>query len=152
MTKKHIVVGLLAVVLVVAGVLSGCSGDGTETAEKGQAQQTVDLMEIETSYCKLYYPQKWQQQTHFDVKEDTVVCYGAIEGHDEIALFDVYFGQEQGYLIGNLGDVTVSVKTHNLEFDESWDSEQQFVMYEMQEDINYLIEQLQNLDGFAPEQ
>lgn len=139
--KKLLIIGAVSVVVVIAlsvglGIFLNHQADVTEN------------MIIQTAYGELRYPKKWEPQARFVSNGDTLTCYATLSGHSQIALFDVYFGQDQGYPIGTLDGVSVNVKTHELELDESWTDDQVQTLYAMQEDINHLIQKLQDNKKF----
>lgn len=121
------------------------------------SDEATEVYEIETPYCTLMYPDKWENKVRTEVGVEDICevkFYCAIEGKPEIELFDVIFGGEEGYKIGELyndnGTISVYVITYDLELDDSWSENEQLEILGMQEDINTIISNLNELNSFIP--
>ena len=109
-----------------------------------------DAIEVETNYCKLYYPSEYKNELVVKYSENygyIVEFYGSLEGKDEVHLFDICFNSDDGDLLGyfeNTGDqvVNVSVSIFDLEFDDSWTEEEKNIIYGMQEERNFVVDSL----------
>lgn len=111
---------------------------------------------IETDYCKLYYPAKWEANLQTEIKDEegyVVEFYGAVEGKDKQPLFNIVFGQEADFVIGTIDKDGEAVEVGCTFMDpavEEWNTEEADIIYAMQEDMNYLIGMIQREDGFTP--
>lgn len=169
-----ILIALLAVVLVVLTIvaLSGLSNNGqaptepektTESSKTTEPSNTTGAadrppLEIEgdevafaTPYGKLYLPGKWAEELRICVDKSDgydVIFYGVFGQHDEIPLFAVNFGGNQGSVVHTVfteNDVPVSVgiRTFPLET-EGWSAVDHSTALAMQEDLNHLLTRLRN--------
>lgn len=111
---------------------------------------------IETDYCKLYYPAKWEANLQTEIKDEdgyVVEFYGAVEGKDKQPLFNIVFGGEADFVIGTIDKdgeaVEVGCKFMEPAVEE-WKTEEADTIYAMQEDMNYLFGMLEREAGFTP--
>ena len=117
------------------------------------ASQTYD---ISTEYCTLQYPEKWKDKVETNVSEGEVytVAFSATVNDETYSLFDICFGGEQGYAIGeinvNAQTIPVSVVTYELAFSDGMEQETQMDLLAMQEDVNTVIQSLGQYNGFTP--
>lgn len=179
MKKKNLIVGiaiaLCAILVIVIGALwmkdsNKKSEDGTadakiETNADAENQEVVSTMdelraeegfEIETPYCTIYFPTKWQEQVTVEKQEGdvyTLQFFGTVEGKDTQHLFDLQFGGTEGFALGTLttadgNEVVISAAFAEDTMDESWTEEEKLTIYAMQEDINYIIAKLDETEGF----
>ena len=115
----------------------------------------VECMEIETPYCKLYYPKSWEDMIKIKNTEEfgyKVEFYGVLPEKEEQHLFDICFNSDDGELLGFFdGDevVNVSFDIVNLELEGDFSSEEADLLYSMQEDVNVLIEKLEEEEGYT---
>ena len=105
-------------------------------AEKKQEQkeQNVDEIasyEIDTDYCKLYFPESWKDQIEVKYTDEAgykAEFYGLAEGKEETHLFDVCFNSDDGYLLGCLKNddeiINISIDMKEVEFDDTWTQEE----------------------------
>lgn len=111
---------------------------------------------IETPVVDLYYPEKWNDFVRVEQIEGdfhTVQFFATIEGKNEIQLFDVLLGGEEGYLLGyikgeNNEEISVNIVSYDFELGDDWTSEEETLIYAMLEDVNYIIGMLQKEVGF----
>lgn len=109
----------------------------------------VNYMEIETPYCTLMYPVKWEEYVYVEQVEEEVyrvLFYGQLEGREKQLLFTVLFGGDEGEQLGVVTDdqgqtVPVNILLAELSLD-GWPEEAVGTLYAMQEALNQLIEQL----------
>lgn len=121
-----------------------------------ETQEIQGDFEIETPYCSLYFPAKWQNQVSVNKLEEeryTVQFWGNIEGKEQQHLFDFLFGGTEGIMIGELtmeDGTVIPVYIYSVEqqMDENWTEEEKNIIYAMQEEINYTIEKIEGLDNF----
>lgn len=113
-------------------------------------------IEIQTDYCKLYFPESWKEQIKVKISKEAgykVQFYGLVEGHEPQHLFDVCFNSDEGMLLGYLenGDevVNLSIDLMEFEFDESWKQEEIDQIYAMQEEMNFVMNTLSKNDNYV---
>ena len=141
--NKFITVCIMAVVVMSILFLMGCSTDKKD-------------FEIETPHCTLYYPAKWKEQVRIETVEGNafrVEFYGQVEGKEEQHLFDIAFGGEEGYTLGHLitkddSKIAVNIVSYDFAPGEGWQDAEANIIYAMQEDINYIIDKLEELEEF----
>lgn len=127
-----------------------------ETTSLIETQEIQGDFEIETPYCNLYFPAKWENQVSIEKIEEEqyiVQFFGNIEGEEQQHLFDVLFSGTEGIKIGDLTMVdgtVIPVYIYSVEqqMNENWTEEEKNIIYAMQEDINYTIEKIEELDNF----
>jgi hypothetical protein len=106
-----------------------------------------EAMGIDTAYCQLMYPAEWGQYMNLDAKQDSVGFYCVNADGQQILLFTIYFGTEQGTAIKTIADyqgnpVEVRLDIQELVFDSSWSEADQQIARAMQEDVNFLLDRL----------
>lgn len=142
--------------------ISSASAD-SDTTSNEESEPTPNYMadvsqtyDIATKYCTLQYPEKWKDkvETNVDEGETYTVAFSATVDGKVYSLFDICFGGEQGYTVGELnvnGQVTpVSVVTQELTFPDGMEQETQLELLAMQEDVNTIIQSLEQYNGFTP--
>lgn len=162
MNKKKIS-GLIICTLLVGTLLGGCTRDGQKTNDKimettqsytieeapeATVQQT-DII-ISTQYGDLHYPEQWKEfiRTEQEEKEDVViVVFKADINGMTYPLFEVSIGSVDGKPVGQITDAAgnsrnVSVQVDEVLEDPALTEGEQNRLYAMQEDINYVIENL----------
>ena len=168
--KKIIAVlaGILIVLLViVAGLFMNSKGENKKEEVPDSNNNTISTVEemieaeepftIETKYCDLYYPIKWEKQveTEIDDSDDVykVQFFGKVEDKEALHLFDIVFGGEEGALIGHFSkdeeEIPVYVVGMEIEAGEDWTDEELDTIYTMQEDVNYIIGMLEKEIRFS---
>lgn len=122
---------------------------------RNDVQEAVASYEIETDYCKLYFPESWKEQIKVKYTEEAgykAEFYGLIDGKEEKHLFDVCFNSDDGVLLGYLKDneeiINISIDMNELEFDDTWTQEEVDQIYAMQEDMNFLMESLSEIENY----
>lgn len=122
----------------------------------GNPDDEREAIEIKTKYCTLYYPLEWEENLRTEIvdKEDyKVEFYGTVEGKKEQHLFDLIFNGEAGYNLGTIKiesgeDVSINIESYSFETDNTWTEDEEFILYAMQEDINYTIGMLAENENF----
>ena len=135
------IVFAVAVIAVTACLLSACGFN-----DNFEENPTL----IETQYCTLHYPDVWGKYLRVKKteKETVMVEYNAeLEGKDIVPLFKVLFDSEVGNEIGSicLDDgrlVRISVEICEIVFGENWSDEEKKVIHNMQDDLNYVIQNI----------
>lgn len=98
---------------------------------------------IETSVGTLYYPEKWKDQVTVDVS-DSAVKFSA----NGIQLFDLLFGDGEGYLLGTYNGTEIRVVSYEIE-QEGLSEQELNDLWAMQEDVNVILQHLMEDTGFA---
>lgn len=114
------------------------------------AGDTDEDLIVETAYCRLHFPLKWEealQIVHGEDGDRTVAFYGQLRPEKRQKLFSVGFDVAEGSPVGTISDgsgrpVTVSVLLTEFHPDSGWTEEEADIIYEMQEAVNYLIQKL----------
>ena len=116
-------------------------------------------IEINTPYGVFYYPEIWGNDIRVEESEKgeyNVTLYGKVDKMEE-KLFTIFFEKNNvsGYLFGTLSventeKVNVSIEMTEFIPDENCSDDNIDKIYAMQEDVNYIIEQLYALDSFEP--
>ena len=70
-----------------------------------------------------------------------------------MSLFDLIFNGEVGYNLGTIKiesgeDVSINIESCSFETDNTWTEDEEFILYAMQEDINYTIGMLAENENF----
>lgn len=144
--KKKILCFIFAVVVCV--LISGCGQN-----DKGQKQvddAVKDCIVVNTKYGVLYYPDQWTEcvQINQSATDNALtVSFDAVINDRQYPLFDVVIGQDDGAEVGQLTDNsgathTVYLHVDELQKDPSLTDGEQNRLYAMQEDVNYLIDNL----------
>lgn len=145
--------------LLIVVLLTGCgAGEAEDTAgttppppPTGQVDAPIsDYIAIETAYGTLYYPDQWEQfiKTEQETVGDTIaVSFSAVIQDTVYPLFEVTIGGTEGTEVGKLTDAdgtkrTVYMRIDKLTEDPALTDGEQNRLYAMQEDLNYLIDNL----------
>lgn len=118
--------------------------------ETPEETTVVNFMQIETPYCVLQYPAIWADWLcieHFDGENAySVEFYCNLEGHEQLLMFTVLLGGDEGEQLGvvtNADGITVPVNIlMNTPSEEGLQDEELEVLHSMQEALNSLIQQL----------
>ena len=143
---KKIFALVLCLCFVVA--LAACGGDNGSTSN-GDTQSTESLKSnvidpdeevfvIETDYCDMKYPSKWEKKVKIDVTPEKV-SFATADG--EVKLFDLCFGGEEGYVYGTLtGDKPVEIRVVSYDIDENLKNFEECCI--MQDNMNIILQYL----------
>lgn len=154
--KSKLILILSLCILVIGGGLFAYKHFQNDNSSNGLSNlQATKYMEIECKYGTLYYPKSWEKQVRV-YENISDICmmefYGTVEGKEEIQLFNVVFGGDYGNKVGELeieGEVlNVSIMLFDPLFDETWTEDQKNEIYSMQEDINYVLLEMQKIKGY----
>lgn len=172
--KYNIVVAIICLILgILAGVVGGLylannfeifskkavdnKEETVEVDSENQVEESGGDFVVETPYCDLYFPEEWADQVEVEQEEGDVHAvsfYGMVDGKERKLLFDVLFGEEVGSEIGTLNvdgqDIRVAIQFANINVDETWTEDETNTIYSMQEDVNYLMDELKNMENFTP--
>ncbi len=159
---------LLAVIAVLLWMLLGKSennivgkvdsvSESSGSITIGNPDDEREAIEIETKYCTFYYPLEWEKNLRTEIvdKDDyKVEFYGTVEGKKEQHLFDLIFNGAVGYNLGTIRtesgeDVAINIESYEFKSDDTWTEDEEFILYAMQEDINYIIGMLAENENFT---
>lgn len=166
MSKKNILIGILfAIILVLVIMLVRETGQDNKDGIVAKSEITsgnelypedTEAMEIKTSYCNLYFPQKWEENLEIKNEKENgnsvVQFWAKIDKKDPVHIFDIIFGGEE-YTVGTITDkngkkINVNVKSYENDLDDKWTDEEKNTIYAIGEDINYLLLELEKVEGF----
>ena len=113
----------------------------------GSPDDSREAIEIVTKHGTLLYPKEWESNLRTEIVDSDVYkveFYGTVEGKTEQHLFDLSFNGTEGYNLGTLTTETgeavqINIESYDFELDDTWTEDERFVLYSMQEDINYII-------------
>lgn len=118
-----------------------------ETREEDSKQES---MTIETTYVTLHYPIKWSEKLVVTKNENGKIIefHAQFEQKEKQHIFNITFDNETSTMIGVLKleenqEVNIGVELFELVFDETWTEDEITEISMMQEDINYLIYELE---------
>lgn len=134
---------LLLCSAVIMALFAGCNqNDAPENSAPVSESMVVgtegeETYPIKTRYCVLRYPERWKEQVQVTIEEQGV--YTVKFSADGVALFDLAFGGEDGYVLGTLkldeGNVPVRITSYEVEPG----SEQYETYCAMQMDVNVIL-------------
>lgn len=130
----------------------GCSNDvDLKKSESSNLSETIlsDFV-IQTEYGDLHYPDQWREyiKTIQEKKSDTIkVTFEFEVDKSDYKLFEILIGGDNGEIIGKLTDNNgiqrnVYLCVAELPVNSGLDEAEQNRFYAMQEDLNYLIDNL----------
>lgn len=107
----------------------------------------TEAMGIDTDYCELKYPVAWSNYLYIKQDATSVTFYSRIDGYEKQPLFTVWFGGAEGAAVKTIADyqgkpVEVRVSIYEFAPDSTWTQEDIRIVYAMQEDLNYLLQNL----------
>lgn len=162
-TKMLVIIFIVLVIVNLAGILfilkdkdNENNGSANNDISNQNKIEEVSSFEIETKYCKLYFPEIWKKQIEVKFSEDLgykTEFYALIENKESKHIFDVCFNSDNGFLLGYLEKndeiINISIDVMDLTFDDSWTQEEMNEIYSMQEEVNYVIESLKKIDYYV---
>lgn len=136
--------------------LAACTGD-PQPATDPSAEPVSDGMLLSTPIGTLEYPAPFAANTRLESKQEdglfSYTLYGATGTH-EAPLFTVYVGERgDGRLFGYAPDSqgvmqAIYVQIQDFQGDETWTQEELELIWQMQQHVNDLIDQIYELPGF----
>lgn len=158
----RLIVILLVILAVIAGaylIVTELKANDNSPIPSGTAESSTVF---NTPVGKLIYPSdRAKYATIREKSEDdsySSTLYGAA-GKNEFQLFSVYVNKSvaESFVLGNITDssgktYTISIAIKDLEEDSGWSKasdEDKDLIYAMQEDVNYIVEQIEKLPGFV---
>ena len=155
MKRKIILCFILAVA--VCALISGCGANDNnepqsdQTNEIEQDNNTMkDCIVVNTEFGDLYYPDQWTECVRINqsaTENALTVSFDAAINDNEYPLFEIVIGEDAGTEVGELTETSgikhkVYLHVKEIEEDPSLTDGEQNRLYAMQEDLNYLIENL----------
>lgn len=155
---------LLIIIVLIIGIAIGYliqdSGKQSLKEEKTSSEvvESADVKEdqseemvIQTEYGDLYYPEQWEEylKTEQTMDNDSLkVSFSAHLGDKNYPMFQVTIGDSEDTEVGELTDSsgtkrTVHMKVTELEGLEELSETDQHQLYAMQEELNYVIDNLE---------
>ncbi|MBR6514780.1 MAG: hypothetical protein IKT46_08125 [Clostridia bacterium] len=124
------------------------TGDPKETGSFYQSDD--ECYEIDTPYCKLYFPVEWQDITKIETEQtekSCIVSFSAMLDDSTFPLYAIVFGEsETGYPIVELatenGTVSVFCEDRTTGVSDSLTEESKDIYFSMSEDVNVIISNL----------
>ena len=142
----------MCAVLAVGAMLFALLLNGCEKTEKGTENQVNNANDIiiSTQYGDLYYPDQWTECVQIDQStagNALVVSFAAQINDVQYPLFKVTIGEGDGSKIGELTDSAgtkrdVYLQLEEIQEDPNLNDGEQNRLYAMQEDLNYMIDNL----------
>lgn len=148
---------ILILIVLIMSLLTGCGVDSkneTDSVTKSLNSDNFTIndeyIEIPCEYGVLKYPAKWKELLSVEYgndKQQDIITLFYCDDAQKAELAHITFGETNGFLVGTINDINVSVTLCDIEGDE-W-SESDILNYcAMLEDINELISHLNELEGF----
>lgn len=137
----------ITVLVLLVFLLCSCGSDKNENEEVPFYSTDETVYEIDTKYCELYYPVKWEDQINVSVDEEDpyTVEFTAVMDEKEVPLFDLLFGGNQGYKLGTLAsdnqEIDIFIINHDFNQDD-FDEEEYLALCGMCDDVNVIISKL----------
>lgn len=105
--------------------------------------------QIQTPYGPLDYPEYLADHLIVAIRSEapyTLEFYAAMEGKQEVLLFDISFGEGSGGNMGmvktQLGEVPLNVTIYTLDYDETWTEGEKITAQAMQDVVNDIMDAL----------
>lgn len=142
---KEKIISVFAILLI---VILACSCK-TETNDDSVKFYETDeeVFRIETAYCDLYYPEKWEDKIEINIEdgEQYIIHFTANMENKSVPLFDLIFGGNEGYKLGTLklDNQEMSLYIIDYEFNQDdFDEQVYFNLCGMCDDVNVIISKL----------
>ncbi|MDY3238800.1 MAG: hypothetical protein SOW80_01610 [Anaerovoracaceae bacterium] len=138
-------------IFIVINVACGCSAHKSGEIDFYSTDEQV--YEIETKYCQICYPQKWENEVDIVISEESpyTVHFSTAIGEKEVKLFDIIFDEEDGFKIGMLQSDKEIHDLYIVNYDfkrENFSEEDYFKLCEMCDDVNVIISKLLESNNF----
>lgn len=153
-------ISMFLCVIFVCGVLAGCGNDDVQNDNVQNVQEdqnnnaSTDVIPedvvVHTDYGDLHYPDRWQEYVTIRQEQNgntITVIFETRSGEETYELFKVLIGDGSSEVVGSLTDDTgtqrnVYLYVEELPTDSGLEETEQTRFYAMQEDLNYLIDNL----------
>lgn len=141
---------LLCCVLVCM-VMTGCGNENKPDSTNGGTAEIPEDTVISTKYGDLHYPDQWKEYVNIRQEENggvVTVTFETSLGGKTYTLFKVLLGGSEGTNVGTLTDgsgskTDVYLQVEGLADGSGLTESEQNRFYAMQEDLNYLIDNLE---------
>lgn len=132
-------------------VLSGMSLEALEQPVETQPAtlppENDEDITIDTPKGELHYPARWQDSLKVEIRQGDVCSvefYCTLEGFEDVLLFIIHFGGEEGFEVADFtcpdgSTVALHMTICEIEPDINWSDAQKALVFAMQEDLNYLL-------------
>lgn len=122
----------------------------SEAKDTGERGVEYDYIEIETPYCTLKFPDKWEQYLEYEINDENSVFsieFFANIKQQKKKIFTVNFGDTNekdgvGYIKTEKMEMPVSVKIEEIVLDDSWTEKEKDILYAMGECVNDVIQSI----------
>ena len=157
-----LIVLLVVIVLIIGAALGYLIRDSEKSSKNEEKQNEVvenmdikenqpDELMIQTEYGDLYYPAQWEEylKTEQTMNNNSLqVSFSAYLEDKNYPMFQVTIGDSEDTEVGELTDSSgtkraVHVKVTELEGLEELSETEQHQIYAMQEELNYVIDNLE---------
>ena len=121
-----------------------------EQNDNASADTIPEDVVVHTGYGDLHYPDRWQEYVTIRQEQNgntIAVTFETKSGEETYELFKVLIGDDSSEVVGSLTDDTgtqrnVYLHVEELPADSGLEETEQTRFYAMQEDLNYLIDNL----------
>ena len=158
-----ILIALLVIVVLLAMKGKTKTNDGNidgggETEVVSTVEEMIAAEEpftIETKYCDLHYPEKWENQVFTEITEEgdayAIQFFAELEDKDSVHIFDIVFDGEDGALTGYFSKDGEEIPVYivGMEIDtEGWTDEELIELYIMHDVVFFFFCLLLLVSGF----
>lgn len=150
--ERRASLGYLLCVALLCGLLAGCGNDKVQEDQNDNvsADTIPEDVVVHTDYGDLHYPDRWQEYVTIRQEQNgntIAVTFETKSGEETYELFKVLIGDDSSEVVGSLTDDTgtqrnVYLHVEELPADSGLEETEQTRFYAMQEDLNYLIDNL----------
>ena len=164
--KRSKLIAVLAVVFVLLVIVAvwlakGGKEEGTQTGESTNVGESTEQsvpagLPVETKYGEFLMSDEWYDYFEYEIIEDDVyqVDFKATYEKSEVVLFSLIFADEieDAVLLGSMkaeeDTVNVFMELDEIVIPDDLPAEKHDAFYGMQEEVNNIIDQLNQMDGF----
>ncbi len=152
-SSKKIIITITAVLLL---IITAMVWIGISARKRANEEQVVSF-QIETPFMTLEYPMRWEGkiQTRWigNDQNGRMVFSTKLDRQEVVELFKIHFNEDAQIPVGVLNteekkDVYIGFSFAEISFDESWTEDEKNELYAMQEDVNFIIQQLSKDERF----
>ena len=152
MNKKVKIFAAFVVIFSMIMCFAGCGNDKVQEEQNDNvsANTIPEDVVVHTDYGDLHYPDRWQEYVTIRQEQNgntIAVTFETKSGEETYELFKVLIGDDSSEVVGSLTDDTgtqrnVYLHVEELPADSGLEETEQTRFYAMQEDLNYLIDNL----------
>ena len=156
MKKIFMATIMLVSIMMVACGGTGQSEEGQEIPAGPEGTPTVSKVKVETPYTDLYYSGEWEDKISAEIingnYECEIIFYGTVKDIKE-KLFVVNFGNGKGFPVGTIYTpmgYEIDVTAEFVDIEQGSMEKTTFETFcAMQEQLNYVLQELKNNDSFT---